>query len=138
MTEADPRVKEFVTKLENGAEHYAAMARIDFTVACLLFWIAVLTSIAAALGAYFSLSQKTISILAAAPALVMLIEQTFSFEARSNWHWERTHILKDVAGQVRFKNLSVEDAFDQKNKRLDELEKRFPKLRAPFLGTRQS
>lgn len=134
----DPGKERFIAELEKSARHERRVALFDLTVACMLFWIAVLSSIAAAVVGYFTESKQLISILAAAPALVMLIEQTFDFEARSDWHWEKTHGLSHFAGQLRYKKLSVEDIFDQKEKFLDELGKKFPKLRAPFLRIKQS
>ena len=134
----NPLAEKLATELEGVAKHERVVALFDLTLACLFFWIAVLASIAAAVVGYFTESKQLVSVLAAAPALVMLIEQTFGFEARSDWHWEKSHRLNDIAGKIRFKSLSAANAFDEKTEFLKELGKKFPKLRAPFLRIKQS
>ena len=119
--------------------HEKAMARLELAIAHILFWAALLASIMAALAGYFSASKALIAALAALPALIMLIEQTFSFEARADWHSGKMYGLKELVGLLAYdESIPVRDVFDRRTKLEKTMESKFPALRTPFLQRNRS
>jgi len=130
----DPDRALLIRTLEKEERREQKTALLDFTIVNLLFWAAVLCSIGAVLAGVFGASKILISALAGTPALIMVIEQTFSFQVRSSWHWKKMYDLKHLKELLSFdRQLSVVDAVEQKQQFEREMEPLFPQLKAPFL-----
>ncbi len=107
-------------------------ARFDFIVNHLLVAIAVVCSSYPIYIEIFGESNtKMVAAIAAVPAFVLLLQKTFKWEQRAEWHWDYKRRIIAIKRKLRDQNLKPEEA----SKLLSELEEKlsgtFPGLSVP-------
>ena len=107
-------------------------ARFDFILNHILVGIAVTASSFPAYAQIFNKSDApTIAAVAAIPAFILLLQKTFKWEQRGEWHWDYRRKIIGIKRQIRDQGLAPEQASKLLNKLESDLSGSFPGINAP-------
>lgn len=84
-------------KLAREVAHYLRLARSNYFTVWALYVVSVGASVLATVFAAMGYQNKiTFAIVAATPGIVLLVNNTFKFSARSQWHYEKKRKLDSL------------------------------------------
>jgi hypothetical protein len=84
-------------KLALEVEHYLNLARGNYFTVWAMYILSVGASVLATVFAATGSPEKVrLAVLAAVPAIVLLVNNTFKFNARSQWHYEKKRRLDSL------------------------------------------
>ena len=137
MTPEQIKSEEAHQELKNSlakeiSEHKWA-ARVKSWIAQLLFWGAIAASAISTVNAatkWFS-SEAATSILSAIPGVVLLIMNTFKYDAKSKWHKLKQRRLEGLYRGLAYENKGTVETSAALTRVLDELERIRVDLEAP-------
>lgn len=102
-------------------------SRFDFILNNALVLIAVIASgFPAYIQIFGGFESKIVAAVAAIPAFILLLQKTFKWEQRADWHWEYKRKVKDIKRQIRDQGISKENASKQLSKLESDLAGSFP------------
>lgn len=128
MSEKPPIVEEIEREITARFRY----SRFDFIVNHLLLVVVVIASSYPAFMQIFSQGDsKTTAAVAAIPAFVLLIQRTFKWEQRGEWHWDYRRRRIAILREVRDQGLSGEQASKKLNMLEQELAGSFPGVNYP-------
>jgi hypothetical protein len=117
------------SELESELRNRKFYSKFDFLMHNLLVLIAVLASAFPAFNEIFHFYESNIiAAIAAAPAFILLLQKTFKWEQRADWHWEYKRKVKSIQRQLRDQGITTAQA----SKLLSQLEH---ELASTFPGT---
>jgi hypothetical protein len=107
-------------------------SRFDFTLDHLLVFTSVIASAFPAFAQVVGIGDgRLVAVIAAIPAFVLLLQKTFKWQQRGEWHWDYRRKVLAIKRELRDQGLTPQDA----SKRLNELEAglagTFPGLQRP-------
>jgi hypothetical protein len=107
-------------------------SRFDFALDHLLVFASVIASAFPAFSQVLGTGDgKLVAVIAAIPAFVLLLQKTFKWQQRGEWHWDYRRKVVAIKRELRDQGLTAQDA----SKKLNELEARlagtFPGLQRP-------
>ncbi len=106
-------------------------ARLDFSLAQLFLWLAILASfVSAALAAADTIPKLWLALLAAIPGTVIVVDKSFSFAKRARWHWEMSSRLERLLLKLQFEGKSVAEVAAEYGDLRVEMEDKFPGMSA--------
>jgi hypothetical protein len=127
MTPLEPRAQELAEKIAARRRFDERWGAFNFGVAQILLWIAVLGSFGVGIASATStISPILIGVLAAIPGAVIVIDSTFSFARRSNWHHMMRARLDLLENSLRYEGASVESVSKALGELSIEMETRYP------------
>lgn len=120
--------KELDTEIKNRYKY----SRFDFILNHLLVGIAVIASSYPAYAQIFDKSDgKTIAAIAAIPAFILLLQKTFKWEQRAEWHWDYKRKVTAIKRQLRDQGLKPEEASQMLTNLETDLAGAFPGVSLP-------
>ena len=128
MTNASPIEMEIDSEIGRRYRY----ARFDFILNHLLVFVAVIASAFPAFSQLVeSYDEATVAMVAAVPAFVLLLQKTFKWEQRGEWHWEYRRRIIAIKRQIRDQGLSSKDASVKLNNLERDLAGTFPGVSHP-------
>jgi uncharacterized membrane protein YcjF (UPF0283 family) len=128
MNETSEIEKELEAEITNRHRY----ARFDFILNHILVGIAVVASSYPAYAQIFDKSDaKTIAAIAAIPAFILLLQKTFKWEQRAEWHWDYKRKITAIKRQLRDQGLKPEAASQLLTKIETDLSGTFPGVNLP-------
>jgi hypothetical protein len=127
--------QELKNYLDKEIRQHQSAARLKSGIAQFLFWGAIAASAIGTVNPatkWFP-SEAAISILAAIPGVVLLIMNTFKYDARSKWHKLKQRKLDGLYRGLAFENKGTEETSAALTKALEELDKIKVDLEAPSI-----
>lgn len=104
-------------------------SRFDFILNHILVLLVVVSSSFAGFAQIFEYTNANIiAAIASIPAFVLLIQKTFKWEQRAEWHWDYRRRLIAISREMRDQGLSPEDASKKINNLEEQLSGSFPGL----------
>ncbi len=111
-------------------------SRFDFVVNHLLILLGVIASAFPGFAEIFGLGDsKTVALIAAVPAFVLLVQRTFKLEQRAEWHWDYRRRLIAIRRELRDQGLEPAAASRKLNQLEADLAGSFPGTSHP--GSRE-
>ena len=102
-------------------------SRFDFVLNHLLLLLVVAASAFPGFAQVLGLNEpKLVALIAAIPAFVLLLQRTFKWEQRAEWHWDYRRRLRAIQREMRDQGLTAEEASKKLNKLEEELAGSFP------------
>jgi len=123
---------------EMGAQmrHEQFWAMFNYTLALGLFSIAIVASVLAHNCWCDRRSPQTfwgwIAILALIPALTLIVDGVFKWEAKANWHWKKEREIKSLIRQLRDQGARPSDISIQLSKLDEMMDSEWPSLGRTF------
>jgi hypothetical protein len=85
------------SQLSEEVSHYLLLARINYFTLFVLYVIAVAASVLATICAATGwLPRAGLAVTTAVPGIVLLVNNTFKFNARAQWHFEKRRRLASL------------------------------------------
>ncbi|MCK6263834.1 hypothetical protein KP803_11190 [Vibrio sp. ZSDE26] len=107
-------------------------SRFDFILNHVLVLITVIASSFAGFSQVFGYDNSpVIAAVASIPAFIILLQKTFKWEQRSEWHWDYRRRLISIHREMRDQGLSPSEASKKVNKLEEQLAGSFPGLNQP-------
>ena len=107
-------------------------SRFDFVLNHVLMLVAVLASAFPGLAEILKFSDSgTVALVAAIPAFVLLLQRTFKWEQRAEWHWDYRRRLIALQRELRDQGLRAEEASRKLNRLEEDLAGSFPGVNRP-------
>jgi hypothetical protein len=134
MNSADA-FQELKNYLDKEIRQHQNAARLKSWTAQILFWGAIASSAIGAVNPdtdWFP-SDAATSILAAIPGVVLLIMNTFKYDARSRWHKLKQRKLEGLYRGLAFEKKGTQETSAALTATLEELEKNRIDLEAPSI-----
>ncbi len=123
---------EIEKELDSEIKNRHKYARFDFVLNHVLVGTAVIASSFPAYAQIFNKSDaQTIAAVAAIPAFILLLQKTFKWEQRAEWHWDYKRKIIAIKRQVRDQGLTPEQASKSLNKLEGDLSGSFPGVNSP-------
>jgi hypothetical protein len=123
---------EIIKEIEQEVRARYGYSRFDFVFNHFLLMLVVAASSFPGFAQILDIDQpKATAIVAAIPAFVLLLQRTFKWEQRGEWHWDYRRRLKAILREVRDQGLSPEEASIKLNKLEQELAGSFPGVNYP-------
>ena len=123
---------EIIKEIEQEVRARYGYSRFDFVFNHFLLMLVVAASSFTGFAQILDIDQpKATAIVAAIPAFVLLLQRTFKWEQRGEWHWDYRRRLKAILREVRDQGLSPEEASIKLNKLEQELAGSFPGVNYP-------
>ena len=116
-------------QLADDVVHYLWLARGNYFALWTMYVVAVAASIIATLFAATKLlTGGWLAVLTAVPAVVLLVNNTFKFDARSQWHYEKKRRLASLLrlSQAGAKATSPAEVAEKWNRIDEEMDKLWP------------
>jgi len=86
-------------------------SRFDFVLNHILVFMAVFASAFLAICQILEVNDsKLIALVAALPAFVLLLQKTFKWEQRAEWHWDYRRKVIAISREVRDQGLTSDEA----------------------------
>ena len=101
--------------------------RISFYIAQAFAWLVVLGSFAASvLSAGLVLNRIGLAVVAAIPGIVIVVDRTFAFARRAQWHNVLGARVERIENSLRFEGKSVHDASKELSGLLEAMHELYP------------
>ena len=116
-------------KLSSDVDHYSALARANYFTVWVLYLVSLGASIAATfMAATGGFDKITLAVTTAIPGVVILANNMFKFNARSQWHYEKRRQLQALSrlAEAGAKATSDPEVAEKWNRIDEELEKSWP------------
>jgi hypothetical protein len=116
-------------KLALEVEHYRCLARGNYFTVWILYFLSVGASIAATFMAALGTFDKTpLAVVTAIPGVVLLLTNTFKFNARSQWHYEKRLRLQALSrlAEAGAKATTDPEVAEKWNRIDEDMEKSWP------------
>ena len=127
MEPLEPRAQELADKIATRRRSDVRWGGFNFCIAQAFLWIAILGSFGAAIAAATNtVSPIIISVCAAIPGTVIVIDRSFSFARRSSWHHMMRARLDQLENSLRYEGASVESVSKALGDLFMEMEARYP------------
>lgn len=118
-----------LSKIQTRQTYDDKWARVDFMLAQLFVWLAILSSFLTAILAVADVVPKLVlAMLAAIPGAVILVDKSFSFARRARWHWDMVAKLDQFSNQLQFEDAKVEEVSKRLGEFRFEMEAKFPAM----------
>ncbi len=126
-------------EIEKDLKKHARWQSHDFIVAQALMWMGIITSAVSALQAagVMAMPNWAGAVFATIPGIVIVVDKTFKYSARSSWHAIYCTSLRALRRDLRDRGVSKADTADRYNKLEVEMAKLFPPLDSSNLGKSQ-
>ena len=99
--EIENRIDSLKSKLNEGIRRPESLARNNHWISLSLMGIALTSTTVAGLGGLlFEFNSKVVSTLALVPGALALVENTFKFQDRSNWHYRKKTALEGLKSRL--------------------------------------
>ena len=99
------------TDLPSLIKHHNFWSTKDFENGQMILWIAILSSaVATILSSIDNVPKWIYATTALLPGLALIVNKTFRFRERSNWHEMYSIRLQEIDGQVELKTISAAEA----------------------------
>ena len=108
-----------IAELNKNITHYKKYARSNYRTAYIVTGIAVLASVSTTIAVAAGIGKDhnvVISILAAVPAVILVVTSTFQFEQKSSWHWRKTRALQALLRQLEYEGKNVAEVSENLSK----------------------
>lgn len=126
---------EIEKEIDSEVKWRGLYSKFDFIVHNILVFIAVIASGFPAFMQIFGNSDpKIVAAVAAIPAFILLLQKTFKWEQRADWHWEYKRKVKAIQRQLRDQDLSQKDASQLLSKLESDLAGSFPGTSYPEMS----
>jgi len=115
--------------LRSSVEKYRKYARINYYIAYILHFVSFLASASGVLLAFQPDTHRlALALLTALPGLIILLNSTFRFSERANWHFEKKNRLNALLRVSEVRGLDCATVeFAEKWNAIDEaMEKKWP------------
>lgn len=124
--------KNIEEELKDEIKWRTIYSRFDFILNNMLVFIAVLASSYPVYDQIFGNDDpKFIAAVAAIPAFVLLLQKTFKWEQRAEWHWEYKRKVTAITRAMRDQGLSAKEASERLSQIERELAGSFPCTQSP-------
>jgi hypothetical protein len=120
-----PEKVQLLEELEKEINQHKQLSKIKSVFTQFLFWISILASILASTLAAIKYSWAGVSILAAIPTLVIIINNSFKYSAQARWHKRKEKKFLGLRNQLKYEGQAVEEV----SKGLAKLEEEMEDLR---------
>jgi hypothetical protein len=118
--------------LEKEINQHRNAARLKSILAHLLFWIVILASGLGLLNiAIHRVSNELMSGIAIIPGIVLIVSNTFKYEARAKWHKLKQRKLEGLCRKLMFEDATANDISKEITIVLEELDKIRVELEKP-------
>ncbi|GIU48260.1 hypothetical protein [Shewanella sp. KT0246] len=119
-------------EIESEIKRRKVYSRFDYILNNILVFITVIASSFAGFSQVFEYKNSAvIAAIASIPAFILLLQKTFKWEQRSEWHWDYRRRLISIHREMRDQGLSPSDASKKINKLEEQLAGSFPSLNRP-------
>lgn len=133
MEQNSENFKELVNYLEKEIDQHQSACRIKNVLAQLLFLITIVFSALALINTGFDwFNPKELSIIAAIPGIILIVSNTFKFEARSKWNKLKQRKLEGLLNKLKFENVSVTEISKEMREELEKLDEMRIQLEKPI------
>jgi hypothetical protein len=107
---------------------------VNFVVAQTSYWVAIASSFGSAIAISIdNLPKIFIAVLAAIPGVVILVESTFRYSQRADWHSLYSQKLRGLIRQLKFEVNKIEEISKNLSDLEAEMEGRTPPMRLGML-----
>jgi len=104
-------------------------SRFDYILNHILVFLTIITSSFAGFAQLFDYKDaNVIAAVAATPAFILLLQKTFKWEQRGEWHWDYRRRLIAIYREMRDQGLPSEEASKKLNQLEEQLAGSFPGL----------
>lgn len=111
--------QSLLSYLEREEKSNRAWWLVNFVVAQTSYWVAIASSLGSAIAiSVDNLPKIFLAALAAIPGVVILVESTFRYSQRADWHSLYSQKLRGLIRQLKFEGKKIEEI----SKSLSELE----------------
>jgi hypothetical protein len=118
---------DLIDSLARTVRHYRVLAVLNYVATSCLFLIAVLSSgIATLLAATKTEAATLVATLAGMPAIVILVNNTFRFEPKSLWHFQKRRRLEALLRTLKVGTCPPQEAVATWNLIDDDMDKQWP------------
>jgi hypothetical protein len=122
------------TEIENAIAEHQRWRGHDFNLAQILFWASIITSFVAGLSAFAAWIPRPVTgIIAAIPAVALLITKAFNHAGRSSWHSIYVLKLRALQRRLRDQGATSQQVSEELGKLEEEMQKTWPELNAGAL-----
>jgi hypothetical protein len=123
MNENIEKSKRLEFYLQKEIKQHQFSARIKNITAQLLFLLVIIVSGLGLLNSATNwFEKKGLTVLAVIPGIIVLITNTFKFEARAKWNKLKQRKLEGLYRKLQFENASVEDVSKEMTIELEKLD----------------
>ena len=123
---------ELSVELDDEIDKRKTYSRFDFILNHLLVIIIISCSSFAGFSQFFEYKNASvISIIAAIPAFIFLLQSTFKWDQKAEWHWDYRRRLIAIRREMRDQDLSSAEASKKLNILEEQLAGSFPGLNQP-------
>lgn len=123
----NPKATELAQLIATRRANDAKWAQRNFMVAQTFMWLAIIASFGTAIAsATAKVSPIVIAIFTAIPGTVILIDKSFSFARRAQWHYLMRAKLEQFENALRFEGASVDATSKSLSSLVIEMEQAFP------------
>ena len=118
---------DLLTRLNQLIAHHEMWTSRDFSYTQWILWIAILSSFAATISVAFQKMPKwAIAILAAIPALSLMVDKTFRYRERSLWHELYSVELQNLRDDLEINHAKEADIAKNLRKLRTDMQARWP------------
>ena len=109
MESLNEKAMELIATISARRQKDERWAKRNFLLSQLFVWSAILASFGSAiLSATGSVNRIVVAIFAAIPGTVIVIERSFSFSRRANWHHIMRARLLQLENSVKYEGACIE------------------------------
>jgi|SRR2546430_15891576 len=127
MESPDEKAMELIATISARRQKDERWAKRNFFLSQVFLWSAILASFGSAiLSATGSVNRIVVAIFAAIPGTVIVIERSFSFSRRANWHHIMRARLLQLENSVKYEGASIESVSQAFAALFLEMEQKYP------------
>jgi hypothetical protein len=131
----DPKRDRLVNVISKRRTQENHWAKVDFLLAHLFVWLAILGSFLTAILAAADVFNKfVLALFAAIPGTAIVVERSFSFAGRASWHWEMVAKLDQFVNELQFEDAKVEAVSKSLGEFRLEMETKYPAMNVEGLS----
>jgi hypothetical protein len=133
MAQIDTIFDELKNYLKKEIRQHQLAAQWKSALAQLLFLIVILTSGLGLINTATNwFNKEGLSALAVIPGIILLISNTFKYEARAKWHKLKQRKLERLCNKLTYEKATVEEISREMSESLEELDKIRVELEKPI------
>ena len=126
------KTQDINQEIESEIKWRTIYSRFDFILNNILVFIAVVASSYPAYAHIFDTTDdKLVASVAAIPAFILLLQKTFKWEQRAEWHWEYKRKVIAIKRAMRDQGLTIKEASEKLNQIERDLAGSFPSTQSP-------
>lgn len=100
------RLGDLRNEIEKASADRRQSGRSNYYAAYTLLVLTIASSAAAGIASFLNQSPDLVGVLAFVPGVLTLAMSQLKLQARSNWHYQKSHLLKDLLNKIKYQTPS--------------------------------